>query len=492
MATRAKKKKINLLTSSELAKSKKLSESRLVNMYLVSDTTNPTYNLCAYSFWGLKSWLDFSVEAPIRALYRQANILYAVVEKKVYKVTPLKAYTQIGTLDTAEGHVQIVSTNNEILFKEPGAGWVYDIAELTFSRIESTYVDSEDETVENLFQNDSDTVSQLDSYGFCHVGKQCYFSSLDNLAEWPALNFFSKEQYPDSIAAVQSFQQYIVLIGTQTTEPWYNTGDDDPFAPVSGVTLKYGTNASRSVATSSNKLLWLARGQQGKLTIIAVNEAWEVIELADKALCYVLEQYETEFGTNDAEAFCFEKEGKEFYQINFPAAQKTWLIDLAENVATELQHNEDSHTYRHLARCCTPFGTSILVGSWKSAKILELDVDTYTNDGEMIVRKLITQLLMIDSYSIVLNRLQVDFDNAVVDQSGQGSDPAVVLRWSSDGGYTYGNAMIRYTGKVGNYLRRTLWNRLGQTRQGVFELTMTDPVRWVILGGFLEYEVCSE
>ncbi len=488
MATKQKK-KINILSFSELARSKKLCESRLLNMYLVTDTSNPTYNVAAYTYWGLKPWLDFGLDGPIRALYSQTGYTYVVVQNKLFKVDELKNYTQIGTLHTTEGSVQITSTHTQLLIKEPGTGWIYDLIDLTFTEIpEQAVVDLV--LTETVFPKQSPTVTQLNGYFFGHDGITCYYSSLEDGLTWPPLNFFSKEKYPDPIAAVQAFQQYVVLIGTQTTEPWYDSGDG--FVPVSGVTVKYGTTAPKSVATSASLLVMLARGQRGKLTIVSIDEAWQITELADKALCAVLEKYEKEIGTNDAEAFCFEKEGKQFYQLNFPSVNKTWLIDLDEKVATELQHNEDGHVYRHLARNVTPFADTILVGSWKSSKLFEVDADTYTNDGQMMVREIVTQLLMVDSYAVVLNRLQIDFDNNPTEQSGQGSDPAVVLRWSADGGYTYGNALIRYVGKVGDYLRRVLWNRLGQTRQGLFKLTMTDPVRWVVLGAFLEYEVCSE
>ena len=58
----------------------------------------------------------------------------------------------------------------------------------------------------------------------------------------------------------------------------------------------------------------------------------------------------------------------------------------------------------------------------------------------------------------------------------QAPDPVVLLRLSKDGGFTWGNEITLQVGKVGEYLRRCYVNRLGDGRQWVLELSMTDPV----------------
>jgi len=60
--------------------------------------------------------------------------------------------------------------------------------------------------------------------------------------------------------------------------------------------------------------------------------------------------------------------------------------------------------------------------------------------------------------------------------TGQGSDPQVMLRISRDGGQTWGQELLMGTGKIGEYRARAFVNRLGRSRNTVFELSSSDPV----------------
>jgi hypothetical protein len=73
--------------------------------------------------------------------------------------------------------------------------------------------------------------------------------------------------------------------------------------------------------------------------------------------------------------------------------------------------------------------------------------------------------------------------------SGQGSDPKAMLQWSDDGGHTWSNEQWASIGKIGERLARVRWRRLGRSRDRVFKVTITDPVRVVILGASTEFTV---
>lgn len=70
-----------------------------------------------------------------------------------------------------------------------------------------------------------------------------------------------------------------------------------------------------------------------------------------------------------------------------------------------------------------------------------------------------------------------------------GYNPAVMLRWSDDGGHTWSNEHWRTMGKLGEYGYRTIWRRLGMTlklRDRVYEVSGTDPVKLAIMGAELQ------
>jgi hypothetical protein len=56
-------------------------------------------------------------------------------------------------------------------------------------------------------------------------------------------------------------------------------------------------------------------------------------------------------------------------------------------------------------------------------------------------------------------------------------DPKLMLRWSDDGGHTWSNEITTSIGKVGEFSSRVVFRRLGRSRDRVYELKITDPVK---------------
>ena len=70
--------------------------------------------------------------------------------------------------------------------------------------------------------------------------------------------------------------------------------------------------------------------------------------------------------------------------------------------------------------------------------------------------------------------------------SGQGSDPQIMLQYSDDGGRTYSNELWRSLGVIGAYKTRAIWRRLGQFRSRQIVLTITDPVRRLVMAYYAD------
>jgi hypothetical protein len=67
--------------------------------------------------------------------------------------------------------------------------------------------------------------------------------------------------------------------------------------------------------------------------------------------------------------------------------------------------------------------------------------------------------------------------------SGQGSDPQMMLSISRDGGRTWSPfESWQSLGKQGEYQHRVRWKKLGQGRQLLFKVSISDPVPRTIIG----------
>lgn len=74
----------------------------------------------------------------------------------------------------------------------------------------------------------------------------------------------------------------------------------------------------------------------------------------------------------------------------------------------------------------------------------------------------------------------------MTDQPLQSADPKLVIDWSDDHGRNWSNGRVVQMGRVGEYKRRVKTYRLGQARDRVYRVTISDPVKRVILGAELD------
>lgn len=88
--------------------------------------------------------------------------------------------------------------------------------------------------------------------------------------------------------------------------------------------------------------------------------------------------------------------------------------------------------------------------------------------------------------NIRYNRFWLDVMAGVGTTSGQGLDPTIYLSWSDDGGHTWSDEIATTIGELGRYTKRAQWRRLGSSRDRIFQVTMSDPCRWVLLAAYLE------
>ena len=75
---------------------------------------------------------------------------------------------------------------------------------------------------------------------------------------------------------------------------------------------------------------------------------------------------------------------------------------------------------------------------------------------------------------------------STVTVSSDNTDPQAMLRWSNDGGSTWSNEHWTSIGKIGRYKNRAIWRRLGMSRDRIFEVVVTDPVKAVVVSANLK------
>ena len=177
--------------------------------------------------------------------------------------------------------------------------------------------------------------------------------------------------------------------------------------------------------------------------------------------------------------------------LTFPTAGKTWVYDVAVNSWHERAGFLNGDFLRHRSNCQAAFNNAPHVGDYENGSVYVLDLSVYADNGSP--QKWLRSWRAIPTGQNDLKRtthhmLQLDCETGVGLNSGQGSTPQVMLRFSDDGGHTWSNERWVSMGAIGTYAARAIWRRLGMTtelRDRVYEVSGTDPVKLVIIGAEL-------
>jgi hypothetical protein len=141
---------------------------------------------------------------------------------------------------------------------------------------------------------------------------------------------------------------------------------------------------------------------------------------------------------------------------------------------------------RHRAEIYTNFLGTLRVSDYESGDIYILDPDVYTDAGDTITRRMVSRHVFDEGF-VSASELRIEFESGVGLSTGQGSDPQAMLQVSKDGGHGFGNIRTAPIGAIGEYKARTVWRRLGKSRDWVFDVSVSDPIKVAIVGAWLDY-----
>lgn len=296
-----------------------------------------------------------------------------------------------------------------------------------------------------------------------------------------ALSYATAESKSDNLVRVIASNGQLWLIGEKTTEIWNSTGSQDlPFQRQSGSYIPVGCAAKNSIAVFGSSLIWLAQTEHGDNQIM-MSQGYQMQRISNHAIETEFSSYER---TDDAYAFSYQQQGHSFYFISFPTAQKTWVFDGVTNMWHERSfYNTDTSRHeQHRASCHCFFDGEHLVGDRANGNIYRLDPNEQTDDGHTIVRERATPCVSPHGSRMIFDEVQL------VCQVGQDTSakPQIMFDWSDDRGKTWSNDRLHEIsndiGAVGEYEKRVIFRRLGQSFGRVFRVRMTDAGRLVVLG----------
>lgn len=468
--------KTPILGGSYVARSVNAADSRMVNLFAEGIPEGGKEAAFLNRAPGLRLLATVG-DGPIRGLWRMGDYGYVVSGKELYRLNPDWTSLYIGNL-SGTGPVSMADNGTQMFIACNGPSFIYNSTTEEFSQI-----------------SDADfpgavTVGYLDGYFVFNEpqSQRVWVTSLLDGTAIDPLEFASAEGSPDQLVAAIVDHREAWLFGTNSIEVWYDAGGADfPLQRIQGAFNEIGLAAAYSVAKLDNGLFWLGSDSRGQ-GIVYRSNGYTGKRISTHAVEWQIQQYGD---ISDAIGYTYQQDGHAFYVLVFPSEDTTWVYD----VSTELWHERagfyEGQFVRHRGNCQMAYNGEVVIGDFENANVYAFDLNVYADNGS--IQRWLRSWRALPTGKNDLNRtaqhtLQLDCETGVGLNTGQGSDPQAMLRWSDDGGHTWSNEHWSSMGKIGQHGYRTFWRRLGMTmkiRDRVYEVSGTDPVKIAITGAEL-------
>lgn len=350
----------------------------------------------------------------------------------------------------------------------------------------------------------ANTVAFIDGWWiFNQPGTQTFYTNAAPYSTaFNASYFANKDASGDLLIGVYEVKEQLWLIGEQTTEIWYDAGGQYfAFQRLVGTQIQIGCKAFGSIARmdaqGQDSLIWFGRSERGENTVVITRGLnYEVV--STPAVSDAIAQYTT---TSDAIAYTYQEDGHGFYVLTFPTADRTWVYDASMPIELAWTQRLSYDPYaaqfhRHRSNCYMNFCGMRVVGDYQTGSLHQLTRAAQNDAGwPILARRRAPHIWDPDDRERVhMTSLQVDFAPGQGASSGLGANPQAYLCISRDAGASLGtpydptpsNNFPAPMGAAGNTMNRTMWRRLGWSRDSVAQLDVIAPVNRDITGSTLK------
>lgn len=502
-----------------------LSAQRCVNLYpeVAPEAITPPAPVVHNLAPGLKQILQLPDVQEVRCVYTATNgDLYACCGPSIYWIQQSGspgAYTytpyKCGTLASTSGLVRMADNGNNILIADGTAGG-YTIS---MNNHAMNGISAAHNAGSNGFAfYGMNWVDFQDTFLFGNaVGTAGWFASGSNNLLFDSLSFGSKSGLTDTLLATVALKRNIWLIGTLSTELWYNAGNTNfPFALLSGPYIESGAVGPWAIARSGSAVVWLSQNRIGK-GIVLLGQDYS----AQRISTYALEsEFQTYGDLSTVRAFSWQTQGHSFVAFRFPNVDKTWVVDvntLQWHERETMDASGNPHMWR--ANCATEALGVVWAGDYANGNLYQIDPGTLTDNGMPIQRlrsfpHFVNELKRASDWQFLADmetgnatgpvlppvRLFYDLSNAFGPlQTETGVNilldpyklvypqnfPLVNLRYSNTRGKSWGPYIQRSLGAIGQYQLLVRWGRLGLARDRVYELSWSAPQITSLMGAFV-------
>lgn len=387
---------------------------------------------------------------------------YTVSDTSLFKVDNAGNVTTIGTIP-GTGLVNMDANNTTlVIVTNPDA---YSTDGATVSQIT--------DSVFTGFGGASD-VGYIDGFlVFTVPDSRTAFVSGLNALTFNALDFTSIDGSTDKLVGLIVDHREVIFLKERTTELFYNPGDiavGFPLRRSPAGYLEIGCASADTAAKLGGAVYWLANDNT-------------VRQLSGSSPSIISTVGIAKFITDASQAFGFAYtfEEKHYYVLTVPGAT------LEYDILAKEWHNRETFTKDNwdVLSVLEAYG-SLLAFNSQTGEVGKLSNSIRAEWGDIQKISWTYQEVEADGLRVLHDRLEISMATGVGITSGQGSNPEIELEISEDGGKTFYSFEVRELGKIGEYLTRIVFHKLGSSYNRVYRVGLTDPVDMIAFDTNLE------
>ena len=433
-----------------------------------------------HTYPGLKRFAALSGVA--RGSHVMNGVQYVVYGNTLSLVDSAGTDTTIGSIE-GQGMCDFANNGEVMIIVTGQTPYMYTLATTTLEDITDTnlvkpttvgYINSQ-----FIFDNNSETSEP----GEFVTTQLLTTLTADDLVN--PLDFAKADSHPDDISRIIIYNEMVYFFGPEGIEPWWNSGSGSPpFDPVQGAFRPYGLAGAFAIDTSEEFIYFLDDNR-----IPRKMQGLQVLNIGNPALGAEWGKY---VRVDDAIGFTYNLDQQNYFQLNFPTANKSWLYHEQSNSWYQLSFGTDNQRHRGQSYSFA-YGKN-LIQDHSNGRLYELDFKTYTDNLEVIQRRRSTATIHGGLYDIPGKEIFFDRVEFVVQTgegiaTGQGSDPVLMIRYSDDGGRTFSAEEWHELGKGGDYHKRVELQQQGSAIQRIYELTYSEPTAFSFIDAHADISV---
>jgi len=445
--------------------SRSFDNQRCVNLYPIISETGDSKSVSALRCVpGLTEFTTIG-GGGIRGGIESGNRAFFVSGTEFYEVFTDGTSTLRGTLSTSTSIVSMEENPTQIMIIDDQYGYIFNRTTNTFTQIS----DVDFPVCSDLtFQDGYFIVTKTDSAQF-------HISALNNGLTWAALDFTTVESSPDDLVGCKSDSSNLWMFGTKSTEVYQNTGAlAFPFTKILGASIETGCAAQGTIQEIDNALIWLGTDENGD-SIVWRSNGYNAQRISTQAIERKIAE-----GSNFNESYgwVYHERGHAFYMLQVKGLTTTLCLDLATMMWHERVYRNPATAdeEQHRGSCHLFFNKKHLVGDRETNQIFQMSLDFYSDNGSPLVKKRTSPHYDQGKALITHSQFELDMEVGVGTVSGQGVNPKISMKYSDDGGHTWSSDLVRNIGAIGKYNTRVRWNKLGRSRDRVYDIEVSDPV----------------